>query len=198
MIDQYKGLEIGEDGRIVWIPLAPFPDTGDRSEGTFAPNWMIYIENAGTASKIEGSVEDSGKNLTEYTYLFGWFCEAERKVLGGAGVNLFTSSILWYSVIYFVMPNGEHSAFIRNAVHGGVIIPTINFVRLSRIDNRVVVIQSITLSTCHPYSYHSLHDYTVFAVTFIVRNNLVYGYKQDGTLEGQNICNVDLSSNVVT
>jgi hypothetical protein len=196
-VGEYKFIEVNEKGRVVRIPLAPLPESQDDADGVLLPSWMIHIEGAGTKSNVAGSVDDVGKSLGEYTYLYGWFGDSKREVRGGAGVNLITSGVIWYSVLYTIVPNGEHSAFVRNAVHSGAIIPLINIVRLSRINTTAAVIQSLTFKTCHPYSYQAMLDFTVFSFTFCLRDNLVAGYKQDGTPEGQNVCHIDLSQNTV-
>lgn len=169
---------------------------GDE-DGTKLPDWMVYIDGAGTSSFVEGNSK-IGKPLTEFIELFGWYCESSRGVTRDSGNNLYTSGTLWHSTVYLVIQNGAHNAYIKNAIADGTITPNLNIVRLSRVGTGAPeVIQSLLFQSCHWNNVQSHLDLSIVSFTACIRSNTVFEFKQMSGVGGQNSCSVDYTTNQV-
>lgn len=192
-IDQYEFIECpGANG--ITIPIVK-KTTGEEDDttGVRVPDWMVKIDGAQTSSYING--------YTAYTELFGWYAESSRHVKGDSANGLCPSSTLWHSDIFLVMQNGFQNAHINKSVADGTITPNITIIRLSRINNKVEVIQTLVFSSCHWVGIHAYLDWSIARFTACIRSNTVQGFDQKeggGGSFGSASCIVDYTQNTVT
>lgn len=163
----------------------------DEVTGVRIPDWMVTFDdgNGGTVSTIAG--------YEHCTELFGWYCESSRHIKGDTHGDLYSSGTLWHSDVFLVLQNGPHLAYVKNAVGGGGITPSITIFRLIRINGEVRPKQILKFETGHWVAVHAYASWSIIRFTACKRMNSAFGYTQDGMPTGQSACETDYASNSV-
>lgn len=190
-IDQYTYIEI-PGNRNIRIPIVKrTSEQEEDSTGVRLPDWLVAItgEELITSSKFSG--------FEGYTELLGFYCESSRYVSGDSSINLYTSSTLWHSDVFLVMQNGPHNASINKAIADGTIFPSVEIIRVSKINGANQIIQKITFLTCHWCSSQAYLDWSIFAFTACIRMNEVQGFSQRGENKGVAMCTTDYAQNTI-
>lgn len=185
----YEYIEVPGSSRIR-IPLVKRnQDLEEDATGTRVPDWMFCIEGGA------GLTKSVIKGYEKYSEVFGWYCESSRHVKGDTTNNLYTSATLWHSDIFLVVQNSNHIAFVKNSIASGHISPEIILIRLTRINNVVQIVQTLTFNTCHWLAIHAHLDWSILRFTACKRTNSVNGFDQDGNPTGQSTFIVNYATN---
>lgn len=155
-----------------------------------APEWMVEIPDI-TKSNVAG--------FETYAELFDWHAEYSRHTLGHTANEMFTTAAIEHTEVSLLIPAGTFTAKVRQKLNNGGVNATITIVRLGNLTDLKKPLQKITYTNCIFTRVGQKFDYfgVAFRFTKVKEENFEMG-QMDEAAAGNNVCEVDYATSVIT
>lgn len=156
-----------------------------RGFGVHTPEWMINVGDK-TLSTID--------TFDAFVQMFGFNYVMAKYTKGYSGQQLHSGGAAQHSHVEVIIPVGFYMADIEVMMNKGQNIPAITMVRLTNIEDTRKIAQKIVFNNCLVQTVEQRLDQFIFTFRPEIRENTVFKYKQDGSLEGQAVSKFDYTT----
>lgn len=203
--EPYEMLDIpGHEGFQVLVVSRSTSHSSYNEEGSKSPWWGISMKCEGKEILTSTVVGEEGKGkgsrdakleYKNFAELYGFHISAFRYTLSDQANQLYTSSMIMHEDVVVVLPNAGYAATIENAMNVGNLMDEIYLICYGWFKGKLDISQSIKFENA--YIITLTHDLDRIIVRFRAhrKNYTYYAWKQDGTADGQSVCELDLEKN---